>query len=874
MGRDDAHAWKQGRHDAQNATAASHVFHFSAKAVEISRAFGVLLNMKNHIHSFMKKVLLIISLLIFVLNTGCAYYNTFYNAKKFYRDAEKERKKREKTQVVQLSAEEEAKLKKSGRSGADTKNRASQQEMQNYQQAIERASRVLEYYPNSKWVDDALVLLGKCFYYRRDYKKGMRKFDEILQLYPNSEFIPETRLLKAKAYIGLEEYDSAEELLREIADDDAIPKRVREEAKYELGGLYYKKKNYELAAENYRSSARSAKDKLIKAMAQYRFGECLVRLKNFDEAPSVLRKAVKEAPNEDFLSQAIFKLGQAYSLDGDYDRAIKTFRTALSKEYDTKRIPRIKLELANNLKLKGELSDAVKWYENIIEEHKRTDASARSYYALGQIEEFISEDYVKAKENYDMVRSEFSSSLIAPVAKERSDNIQNLLDLTKEIARLEGRAVESDSLSPDGNGDAEHVRDDGPIDLSADGMWINYSGRDRPPPTSLGDLTDADLARQAMMKERVAEMMASGDSTKIDSSMIVKAPLDSTALAKKAEEEARQKEIDLSSKYLALAEVMLFAFDKPDSAVKYYQVVVDKHVDSTQVAHALFSLAYVYRDFMADSVLADTVLAELVDLFPKTNHAAGARKILGIEVADDKVDSAKILFDRAESALYDQNDLQQAFELWDEVVLKYPDSNYAPKATFAKAWHYENSLFQLDSAVAIYESMVAKYPDSPYSEKAKPKLVAVENLRKQEEARQKAKADSLAKLAAAAADSAAADSVAADSIHAAAPADTAKLNLPPRAGENAATTIDANAATAGAQMPLQGNAGPAPAAGKNAQQHVAPPADSSKAKPPIVGKTPPAVDKTPSPVVDKKAPASADKKVTKRSIKKEPDQIK
>ena len=93
--------------------------------------------------------------------------------------------------------------------------------MQNYQQAIERSSRVLEYYPNSRWVDDALLLLGQCFYYRRDFKKAMRKFDEILQLYPNSNFIPETRLLKARTYIGLEEYDTAEEELRQLTNDAA-----------------------------------------------------------------------------------------------------------------------------------------------------------------------------------------------------------------------------------------------------------------------------------------------------------------------------------------------------------------------------------------------------------------------------------------------------------------------------------------------------------------------------------------------------------------------------------------------------------------------------------------------------------------------------
>lgn len=729
----------------------------------------------------MKKLYYIIPFLLFVgLTTQCAYYNTFYNAKKFYNEAEKERKKREKTQVVELSPEEEEQLKKTGRSAQDTKNRASQQEMQNYQQAIERSSRVLEYFPNSRWFDDALILIGKCFYYRRDYKKAMRKFDEILTNYPESDFIPETLLLKAQTFIGLEELDAAEEQLRELSNDPDIPKIVREEAKYELGGLYFKKQNYELAAENFASSARSANDKLIKAMAQYRYGDCLIRLERYDEAPAVLRRAVKISPNEDFQSQAIYKLGQAYSLNGEYDRAIKTFRTALAKEFDEKRIPRIKLELATNLQLQGDLSEAIKWYENIIEEHKRTDASARSYFALAEIEEYIVGDYQKAKENYDLVRSEFSSSLIAPIAQQRSDNIRTLNELQEEIARLEGRYVETDSLSSEGKSDVQPERDDGPINLSMDGMWINYTGRDRPPPITLRELTDADLARQAVLKERLAEKRAAGDSTQIDSTLFMSSELDSVALARRAKEEAREKEFQLSAKYLALAEVLLFAFDKPDSAIRYYQVVVEKRNDSTHVARALYSLAYIFRMFKADTVLADTVLSELVDIFPKTNHAEGARKILGLQLVQDQVDSAKILYYQAEQAVYKDNDLKRAFRLWDELIEKNKKSEYAQKAAYAKAWHLEQTLFDLDDAILLYQALVDSFPESPYVANIKPKLAAVDKVRKEEETRQKAVADSLAKLAAEM-DSATADSVM-DATNTESlttpPVDTTRVSLP------------------------------------------------------------------------------------------------
>lgn len=700
------------------------------------------------------------------LFSGCAYYNTFYNAKKFYKEAEKERKKREKTQVVELSPEEEEQLRKSGRSGQDTRSRASQTEMQNYQQSIERASRVLEYYPNSKWVDDALLLLGRCFYYRRDYNKAMRKFDEIIQLYPNSEFIDEVRLLKAQTYIGLEDFDTAEEQLREISTDQNVKKKIREASKFELGGLYFQKQNYEMAAENYASTAKSAENKIFKAMSQYRLGDCLLRLKRYDEAPPIFRKAIKIAPNEDFKSQATFKLGEALRLDQEYDKAIKTFRNLLAKEFDEKRIPNIKLELANNLRLKGELDDAIKWYENIIEDHKRTDASARSYFALGEIEEFLNQDYKKAKENYDLVRSEFSSSLIAPDAKLRSDNIRTLLDLRKEIAILEGREVEEDSLASEKNAEpVEKERDDGPIDLSADGMWINYTGRDRPPPKTLRDLTEKDKQRQALLQAKVAQMLAEGDSTKIDSTLLISAPLDSTQLAKQKEQEEVDKKLQLSNKYLALAEVLLFSFEKPDSAIKYYQTVIDQQMDSSLVARALYSLAYVYRDTKLDTTKSDSILNEIINIYTKTQHAEGARKILGLELVSDKIDSAKILFKKAEKNFYDDNDLEKAFEIWDKIIKKYPQSIYAQKAAYSKAWHYENTLFQQENAIALYKTLVDSFPESPFVSQIKPKMAAVEKVAREKEARQKAIADSLAKLAAAVKDSLKADSLALVKAH-------------------------------------------------------------------------------------------------------------
>ena len=83
--------------------------------------------------------------------SSCAYFNTFYNTKKVFNEAKKERKKR-------LSE------------------KPSSAELQKYDKTIEKASRILEIYPNSKYVDDALMILGECFYYKGENVKAQRKF--------------------------------------------------------------------------------------------------------------------------------------------------------------------------------------------------------------------------------------------------------------------------------------------------------------------------------------------------------------------------------------------------------------------------------------------------------------------------------------------------------------------------------------------------------------------------------------------------------------------------------------------------------------------------------------------------------------------------
>ena len=100
-----------------------------------------------------------VGLALLLVSEGCVYYNTFYNAKKNYMKAEAQRRLSE----------------------ADPENRGLQNTYRSlYLTAIRKASTVLQLHPESDWVDDSLVLIGKAYYWRGEYAQAIEKFDELL----------------------------------------------------------------------------------------------------------------------------------------------------------------------------------------------------------------------------------------------------------------------------------------------------------------------------------------------------------------------------------------------------------------------------------------------------------------------------------------------------------------------------------------------------------------------------------------------------------------------------------------------------------------------------------------------------------------------
>jgi len=228
-------------------------------------------------------------------STGCAYYNTFYLAKRYYRDA---------------VAEEER----------NTTDRVAPAATASYDKAIKQCARILQKYRGSKWVDDALLLTGKSFYGQGNYGEARRWLTQLVNDYPKSELRTEAQVWIGRTWLAEEDFEKSGTILHDILADnpqfdgrseavffaaetelrqehweeaiagyrelvDRYPKSERlGEALLRVGDAQAGLRQYEEAERSYRQSASRARDPRARMHALLRVGQMLEKQERFDEA--------------------------------------------------------------------------------------------------------------------------------------------------------------------------------------------------------------------------------------------------------------------------------------------------------------------------------------------------------------------------------------------------------------------------------------------------------------------------------------------------------------------------------------------------------------------------------------------------------------
>jgi TolA-binding protein len=631
-----------------------------------------------------------------------SYFNTYYNAERAFGDAEKE-----------VLAGKRAQQWKPALPGKT--NSVSQGARAKFNTAIEKASRLLSYYPTCKWVDDALLMIGKSYFYLEDDIKAERKFLELFAKYPDSDLRLEAELWYGRSLLRQKRYDEGVQLLENLYTKAVTNKEneIAALASISAGMHFFGRQEWVRAEKYFQQSLAISSDDKLNAETQLEIGYCYRGMNDLPKASQAF-VAVDEF-DPDYTTSFTAKLEniKIMSESHKYDEALSRLNTFLDDGKNAENFSKIHLAIGNIYLAQNRIDDAIAKFSYLDTAFARTEEAAKAYFELGKIYERLQGNYLLARANYDKARMEFPASDVTAEAAQKADAFSKYFALRSDLKKY-------DSLIVDLRG-RKGKRDS-----------LNFSAVQQADTAALAEILNAKSTEAP--RESQKRLQANRDS-------LVR--LDSLKVAReKSLEISEQRNVDslrqmIVKAHFELGGIFYLEINEPDSALGWFQKVIDESGNSNLAPRALFTVTEIYGTSKGKGKsFLDSLYRTIIARYPESPYAQESRRALGIPLISTQTDPADSLYARAESYMEGASP-DSALRLLYRIVKENATSPFSAKALYAIGWLYENKLDRRDSASVVYRRLIAAYPESRFAGAVRPKVEEEDNAKKEAELKAK-----------------------------------------------------------------------------------------------------------------------------------------
>ncbi len=367
--------------------------------------------------------------LVLASSASCVYFNTYYNAEKFFRQAEKARAEVE---------EERAGSEAGGRSGRGRRG-GSYQGL--YDKAVRKASIVLEKYPDSELVDDAMFLAGRALYWQRDYAYGGRSFEDLERNFPDSEYVDRARLWRARCLREQGDMGEARALFTALILEGSD---VGGHAGMELGDMAFAGGDLRAAIQDYRTSLRAFPRTPLSDRLWLRIGNAHLSLggpADLDSAAVAYGRAIDESRADSVEYRARLNRGLVLYHQGASAAALEAYRSLLREGRFRLWEGETRILIGRYHRERGAPSEALDEFERVRNDFPGTGVSAMALYQTGLVYLQDRGDRQQAQKHFREVGQERRGSegdSLAGVMLRTTDRLDALLD---EIYRADSTAA-------------------------------------------------------------------------------------------------------------------------------------------------------------------------------------------------------------------------------------------------------------------------------------------------------------------------------------------------------------------------------------------------------------------------------------------------
>jgi tetratricopeptide (TPR) repeat protein len=363
------------------------------------------------------------------LLSSCAYYNTFYLARKYYFKA---------TDGRPYEVDREGTTQRP-----------------NYNKSADYSKKLLGVYPKSKWVDDAWLLwarsligtddplkaiamledfktkfpksdlnpdadffLGLAYRSARKHEKSVEHFEAFLSAKPKDELAPYAYYERSKALMSLERYQeaaaSAGQVLQRWSGHVLADRALRQRAE-----ARYQQRAWQQAREDFQAMGSRALNDDERMRFLLREVDCLEASRDYEAARLLLADARAHVP-------APPPVPEAPRVGGTPAGTPPPVQTYVQNVPGADRYGRLTLRMGGVELLAGRTKEAIELYETVLHDYPRSQLSAEAQYRIGYAYETGADDFARASLEYGKVKEQVGTSQFSQQAQQRLDNLDRI----------------------------------------------------------------------------------------------------------------------------------------------------------------------------------------------------------------------------------------------------------------------------------------------------------------------------------------------------------------------------------------------------------------------------------------------------------------
>ncbi len=358
---------------------------------------------------------------LILFSSGCAYFNTFYHAKKYYAKA---------VRVQEESASD----------------KLSSEAIRAYDEAIEKCVKVIVEHGGG-WnagIDDALFLMGASYYGKREYQIAIEKFSELMLNYPDSDHVPEALFYTGLCYHEMQNYGTASRVFDRVLREYPDMKR-KDEIYFITAQGHEANRNEAAALREYRRVVYDFGGGRKREDALDRMGDIYFERGDYDSARVVFEELARSTQEDELYFETELKVGACLVRLGESEAALDIYEAIVPETPErNEQGGRVWMAMAEAENRRGRHEEAIEHLQRVSEHFANRGLGVESDFRLGYTYEVYLQDYEKAREAYESATASRQRSVFREQADRRLQNLSYLEELQEsldgETAATEQRA--------------------------------------------------------------------------------------------------------------------------------------------------------------------------------------------------------------------------------------------------------------------------------------------------------------------------------------------------------------------------------------------------------------------------------------------------